>query len=214
MTETGRRAIFVGGQKGWMESTDTGFTAAARRGRSSRQSKALAKEGTADTRVRGTCLSSQVAGARAGATESLTVTAAVKCLLRTVTTTTTLTLALTPKLGPVKDLEVLVLTLGSLVLRLTPALSLQLQVLRAWSHLDPDLALAQARALDAVAVDDRGPLHGVPVGVKDIIDTADQPTSYGSPIYAGHRPQRDAACVARLREAGAVIIGASWWGSC
>jgi hypothetical protein len=136
MTETGRRAIFVGGQKGWMESTDTGFTAAARRGRSSRQSKALAKEGTADTRVRGTCLSSQVAGARAGATESLTVTAAVKCLLRTVTTTTTLTLALTPKLGPVKDLEVLVLTLGSLVLRLTPALSLQLQVLRAWSHLE------------------------------------------------------------------------------
>jgi amidase len=47
----------------------------------------------------------------------------------------------------------------------------------------------------------------VPIGVKDIIDTADQPTGYGSPIYAGHRPPRDAACVALLRRAGAVILG-------
>lgn len=137
MMEAGRRAIFMGGQKGWMESTNTDFTATARRGRSWRQNKALAKAGTADTHVRGTCLSSQVAGAMAEATESFTVTAAAKYLLRTVTTTpTTLTLALTLKLGPVKDLEVLVLTLGSLVLRLTPALSLQLQALRAWSHLE------------------------------------------------------------------------------
>lgn len=114
-----------------MESTDTDFTATARRGRSRRQNKALAREGTADTRMRGTCLSSQVAGALAGATESFTVTAAAKCLLQMVTTT--LTLALTLKLGPVK---VLVLTLQSLVLRLIPALSLQLQALRAWSHLE------------------------------------------------------------------------------
>src|SRR3954451_11300944 len=76
---------------------------------------------------------------------------------------------------------------------------------RAWAHLDPEAALAQARDRDAEAP--RGPLHGIPVGVKDIVDTADMPTAYGSPIYAGHRPGRDADCVAWLREAGAVILG-------
>jgi Asp-tRNA(Asn)/Glu-tRNA(Gln) amidotransferase A subunit family amidase len=78
--------------------------------------------------------------------------------------------------------------------------------LRAWSHLDPDLALAQARELDD-APGPRGPLHGIPVGVKDIIDTADQPTAHGSPIYAGNLPARDATLVARLRAAGAVVVG-------
>jgi Asp-tRNA(Asn)/Glu-tRNA(Gln) amidotransferase A subunit family amidase len=76
---------------------------------------------------------------------------------------------------------------------------------RAWAHLDPEAALAQARAADAS--DPRSPLHGVPVGVKDIIDTRDLPTEYGSPIHAGRRPAADAACVARLRDAGAVILG-------
>src|SRR5690606_36413720 len=50
-------------------------------------------------------------------------------------------------------------------------------------------------------------LHGVPFGVKDIIDTADLPTEYGSPIHRGHRPGRDAACVALMRRAGAVLVG-------
>jgi len=50
-------------------------------------------------------------------------------------------------------------------------------------------------------------LHGLAVGVKDVIDTADMPTEYGSPIYSGHRPQRDAACVQRLKAAGAIILG-------
>src|SRR4051794_38030464 len=77
--------------------------------------------------------------------------------------------------------------------------------LRAWAYLDADAALAQARARDAEAP--RGPLHGLPVGVKDVIDTADMPTAYGSPIYEGHRPERDADCVAWLREQGAVILG-------
>src|SRR3954471_482094 len=77
--------------------------------------------------------------------------------------------------------------------------------LRAWAWLDPDAALAQARARDAEAP--RGPLHGLPVGVKDVIDTADMPTAYGSPIYEGQRPQRDADCVAWLREQGAVVLG-------
>lgn len=75
----------------------------------------------------------------------------------------------------------------------------------AWAFIDPDLAIAQARARDAEPA--RGPLHGVPIGVKDIFDTADMPTEMGSPIYAGHRPPNDAACVAIARAAGAVILG-------
>ena len=76
---------------------------------------------------------------------------------------------------------------------------------QAWAHLDPEYALAQARARDGEPP--RGPLHGVPIGVKDIFDTADMPTEMGSPIYAGHRPPNDAACVAIARAAGAVILG-------
>lgn len=75
----------------------------------------------------------------------------------------------------------------------------------AWIHIDPDAVLAQARQLDAGPV--RGPLHGLPLGVKDLIDTADMPTAYGSPVYAGHRPRADAACVALARAAGALVLG-------
>ena len=53
----------------------------------------------------------------------------------------------------------------------------------------------------------RGPLHGVPVGIKDIIDTADMPTEYGTPIHAGHCPHMDAVCVALTRRAGGLIMG-------
>jgi Asp-tRNA(Asn)/Glu-tRNA(Gln) amidotransferase A subunit family amidase len=77
---------------------------------------------------------------------------------------------------------------------------------RAWAFLDPDLALADARDRDG-APTPHGPLHGVPLGVKDIIETARMPTSYGSPIYAGYRPRADAACVRRLEAAGAVVLG-------
>jgi Asp-tRNA(Asn)/Glu-tRNA(Gln) amidotransferase A subunit family amidase len=81
--------------------------------------------------------------------------------------------------------------------------------LHAWQAVDPEFARRQARALDAEAKrgPHRGPLHGIPVGVKDIFDTADLPTEYGSPIYRGHRPAADAACVAAARAAGAVILG-------
>jgi Asp-tRNA(Asn)/Glu-tRNA(Gln) amidotransferase A subunit family amidase len=80
---------------------------------------------------------------------------------------------------------------------------------KAFIHLDPAHALAQARALDRQKAEGQriGPLHGVPVGIKDIYDTADYPTEYGSPIFAGHRPNADAAVVRKLREAGAVILG-------
>lgn len=75
----------------------------------------------------------------------------------------------------------------------------------AWAFLDAKNALAHARRLDRMSY--RGPLHGIPVGIKDVIDTADMPTTYGSPIYAGHRPARDAACVRQLRQAGAILVG-------
>ena len=80
---------------------------------------------------------------------------------------------------------------------------------QAWEHLDPELALAQARDADAAfaAGEASGALHGVPIGVKDIFDTADMPTENGSPIFSGRRPDRDATCVAALRSAGAVILG-------
>jgi Asp-tRNA(Asn)/Glu-tRNA(Gln) amidotransferase A subunit family amidase len=76
---------------------------------------------------------------------------------------------------------------------------------KAWVHLDRDFALAQARACDKSP--SRGPLHGVPFAAKDIMDSADLPTEYGSPIYKGNRPKADAACVALSRAAGAVLLG-------
>lgn len=79
----------------------------------------------------------------------------------------------------------------------------------AWAHFDPDHALAQARAADAqrTAGKPAGPLHGIPVGIKDVFDTAEFPTEYGTVIHAGRRPDRDAAAVAALRAAGAIIMG-------
>jgi Asp-tRNA(Asn)/Glu-tRNA(Gln) amidotransferase A subunit family amidase len=80
---------------------------------------------------------------------------------------------------------------------------------RAWAHLDPEHAMRQAEERDSRRAQGQavGRLHGIPVGVKDLIDTFDYPAEYGSPVYAGHRPRRDAACVAKLRAAGAVVLG-------
>ncbi|MBL8382973.1 MAG: amidase [Burkholderiales bacterium] len=77
----------------------------------------------------------------------------------------------------------------------------------AWVHLDRDGALARARALDALAPAERGALHGMAIGVKDVLDTVDMPTAFNSPIHAGRRPARDAEVVRRLRAAGAIILG-------
>ncbi len=76
---------------------------------------------------------------------------------------------------------------------------------RAWASIDPKAAIRQAKERDKGPV--LGPLHGVPVAVKDVLDTYDLRTEMGSPIYKGHRPTADAACVALLRAAGAVILG-------
>ena len=75
----------------------------------------------------------------------------------------------------------------------------------AFQYFDADYALEQARTLDNSP--SKGVLHGVPLGIKDIIDTKDMPTGNGSRIYQGRRPISDASCVALSREAGAIILG-------
>lgn len=75
----------------------------------------------------------------------------------------------------------------------------------AWTCIDRDRALRMARECDRAGTG--GLLHGVPVGIKDIIDTRDFPTEYGSPIFRGHRPQRDAACVSLVKHAGGIVLG-------
>jgi len=79
----------------------------------------------------------------------------------------------------------------------------------AWAFVDAELALAQARAADAASEAGKpiGPLHGVPVGIKDIFDTADMPTECGSDLYRNRQPRRDAEAVSLLRGAGAIILG-------
>jgi Asp-tRNA(Asn)/Glu-tRNA(Gln) amidotransferase A subunit family amidase len=76
---------------------------------------------------------------------------------------------------------------------------------QAWQYCSAEQVIAAAKALDKAGRG--GALAGVPFGIKDIIDTSDMPTEYGSPIYAGHRPKRDAACVALSRKAGGVLMG-------
>ncbi len=79
----------------------------------------------------------------------------------------------------------------------------------AWAHVDPERALSDARASDAARRSGRGigPLHGVPIGVKDVIDVAGAPAEYGSPIFRGRVATADASAVAALKSAGAVILG-------
>jgi Asp-tRNA(Asn)/Glu-tRNA(Gln) amidotransferase A subunit family amidase len=83
------------------------------------------------------------------------------------------------------------------------------RAIEAWAYLDPEHALKQARARDQDRREGRpaGPLHGVPVGIKDIFDTEDMPTEDGSVLHAGRMPDHDATAVAMLRAAGAVILG-------
>lgn len=76
---------------------------------------------------------------------------------------------------------------------------------QAWDYIDPDYAIEQAKVLDATPR--RGPLHGVPVGIKDIFDTEDMPTAHGFDPYMGKRWGEDSACVAALRAGGMVIVG-------
>jgi Asp-tRNA(Asn)/Glu-tRNA(Gln) amidotransferase A subunit family amidase len=76
---------------------------------------------------------------------------------------------------------------------------------QAWSHCNPDQAITAARELDRRGA--KGPIAGVPFGVKDIIDSEDMPTEWGTPIHRGRQPERDAACVALSRKAGGLLLG-------
>jgi len=80
---------------------------------------------------------------------------------------------------------------------------------QAWVHLDPEYVRAAARAADERRREGRvsGPLNGIPVGIKDVIATADMPTQNGCAYFKGHQPEHDAGCVAQLRGAGALIMG-------
>lgn len=98
-------------------------------------------------------------------------------------------------------------------LELTNALIARIQKVdgpvQAWQYIDFDHAREQARQADH-ALAEHGPkseLHGVPIGVKDIYDTADAPTEYGTPIYSGRRPKKDSTVVSVLRESGLLILG-------
>jgi Asp-tRNA(Asn)/Glu-tRNA(Gln) amidotransferase A subunit family amidase len=97
------------------------------------------------------------------------------------------------------------LSAASLVAACLERIAAREPVVGAWHHLDSEAALAAARRCDASPPS--GPLHGIPIAVKDLIDTVDMPTGYGSAIYEGHRPVADAACVALARAAGAVVLG-------
>lgn len=79
----------------------------------------------------------------------------------------------------------------------------------AWTHLDSEYALEQARNADEIRRKglSLGPLHGIPIGIKDIIDTSDMPTENGTILHKGRTPSKDATLVALLREAGAIILG-------
>ncbi|MGE8657205.1 MAG: amidase [Achromobacter sp.] len=100
------------------------------------------------------------------------------------------------------DAETLVRHAAAAIERLNPQLN-------AFVHVDVDAALAAARALDAERARGqvRGPLHGIPVAIKDNVDTGDMPTTMGAAHFLGHRPAADADCVALLRAAGAIVIG-------
>ncbi len=80
---------------------------------------------------------------------------------------------------------------------------------QAWEWFQPDYALDQAKALDEAFATGgaKGPLHGLPVGIKDVIDTGDAPTGNGCPVDAGRMPEKDARLVSMLRDAGAIIMG-------
>src|SRR3954464_15766890 len=104
-----------------------------------------------------------------------------------------------------RRLEARELTSEALAAACLERIAVREEAVHAWAFIERAAALAQARALDRAPR--RSRLHGVPFGIKDIIDTADLPTEYNSPIWRGHRPKGDAACVTLLKQAGRVILG-------
>ncbi len=84
-------------------------------------------------------------------------------------------------------------------------ISMRQPAVQAWEAIERQDSVQRAMALDKVAR--QSPLHGIPIGVKDLVETAALTTSYGSPIYRGHKPGKDAACVKALVAHGAILLG-------
>lgn len=105
-------------------------------------------------------------------------------------------------LSAVKAIEDGTLTAEALVQSCLERIAQRDDAVGAWMHV-----AGEAAARAASAPMPAGPLQGVPIGIKDLIDTVDMPTGYGSPIYDGYRPGWDAACVSRIRNAGGIILG-------
>ncbi|HYL87513.1 MAG TPA: amidase [Burkholderiales bacterium] len=97
------------------------------------------------------------------------------------------------------------ITAESLVAACLERIAEREESVRAWARVDRTRVLEEARALDGAPR--ASALHGVPFGIKDIIDTAELPTEYNSPIYRGHRPKADAASVTLLKRAGCLVLG-------
>jgi len=97
------------------------------------------------------------------------------------------------------------LTAESLIRSCLDRVSERDNIVKAWSHIDPEKAIDRARAADKQG--NKGPLAGIPIAVKDIIDTADMPTRHGSTIYEFNQPTIDAAVVSKTRSMGGVIMG-------
>jgi Asp-tRNA(Asn)/Glu-tRNA(Gln) amidotransferase A subunit family amidase len=120
------------------------------------------------------------------------------------------------KLRSIKELSILELRAELTSARLSPrdvvqackaCIEAREDKIGAWTVLDWDYVDRQVETLLRQKSEARGPLWGIPVGIKDLFDTASLPTAYGSEIYAGFQPAADAACVARLKAAGAIVLG-------
>ena len=120
--------------------------------------------------------------------------------------TTPAHLSATDAAGKIRDGE---LTSPELVQSCLDRIEEQEDTIGAWTHLDKEHALAQAEAAQQrrQAGESLGPLHGVPVGIKDIFDTEDMPTENGTVLHAGRQPEHDCTVVSLLRRAGAIIMG-------
>ena len=99
------------------------------------------------------------------------------------------------------------LTVEAYAKSLLSYISIRDVTVNAWAYVNTDQVLEHARELDLLPRERRGPLHGIPVGVKDVLLTKDMPTQYNSPIYEDDEPKVDAAVVKMLRSAGALLIG-------
>jgi Asp-tRNA(Asn)/Glu-tRNA(Gln) amidotransferase A subunit family amidase len=118
-------------------------------------------------------------------------------------------LAHLPASEALKEMSAGALTSLRLVDALLERIAARDEVVGAFAHLDPDKVRAAAATADKARADGTatGPLHGIPVAIKDIIDTTDYPTECGTPAFAGNQPKQDAFLVAQLKAAGAIIFG-------